>query len=202
MIGNRYDPNRHVGYESSKLYRQRCEDGFWDAFIAGRVVLDIGYRGGTPDALPIVEGAIGVEQDMPGYDGLNLLFPDNSVDTIHASHVLEHVEPSIAYLREWHRVLRIDGTMILMVPHAYLYERRLTVPPSRWSPEHLRSYTPGSLLTEIEQALEPNSYRVEYLADNDVGYYYDIPSDTHPVGCLEIVCVLRKRAVPAWNVEP
>lgn len=197
-----YDPNRRVGYESSKAYRERCEGGFWEAFIAGPTVLDIGYRGGTPNALPIVDGAIGIEQDTPGYDGLNLPYLDESVDTVHASHVLEHVTPETTYLKEWHRVLRIGGTMILMVPHAYLYERRMSVPPSRWSSEHLRAYSPARLLLEIERALAPNSYRVEYFADNDTGYNYAMPTEAHPIGCLEIICVLRKRETPMWKVEP
>lgn len=194
-----HDPNRFVGYESRKAYRRRCETGFWDAFIAGPAVLDIGYRGGINGALPIVDGAIGIEPGYPGYDGVTLPFPDGSIDTIHCSHVMEHLP--IGYICDWFRALRDGGTVIIMVPHAYLYERRLSVPPSRFSPEHLRSYTPGSLLSEIESQLKPNSYRVLHLTDVDDGYDYDLPIEVHPMGCLEIECVLRKRQPPVWNVE-
>lgn len=196
------DPNRPVGYESRKAYRRRCETGFWDAFVRGPVVLDIGYRGGLPDAVPILPGAIGVDMDFPGYNGVWLPFPDNSVDTVHASHVLEHVPSADRCLRDWFRVLRDGGTLILMVPHAYLYERRLSVPPSRWSSEHLRSYTPGSLLDDIESAFAPNTYRVSHLADIDDGYDYGLPITSHPTGSLEIECVLTKRQKPEWDVEP
>lgn len=219
------DPDRPVGYESRKAYRRRCEEGFWDRYVAGPVVLDIGYRGVLADALPIVPGAIGFEVDGHGYnidtppyildhmrrnlelcggryDGLRLPFWDGTVDCVHSSHVLEHLTGAPVFLREWFRVLRVGGTMILFVPHAYLYERRLSVPPSRWSGEHLRSYTPASLLAEVERALEPNSYRVEHLADADDGYDYTLPNEVHPTGCLEIELVLRKRETPAWKVEP
>jgi SAM-dependent methyltransferase len=195
------DPGRLVGFESRKAYRRRCESGFWDRWLRGPNVLDIGFRGGIHDALPIVESAIGIGLDFPGYDGLHLPFPDGWAATVHASHVLEHVAPAEDYLREWFRVIPVGGTMILFVPSAYLYERRLTVPPSRFSPEHLRSYTPASLLAEVEHALEPNTYRVRHLADNDEWYDYSLPIETHPVGCLEIELVLEKITPPVWAVD-
>lgn len=215
------NPNRPVGYESRKAYARRCASGFWDRFIKGPLVLDIGFRGGVHDAVPIVEGAIGVEQDgfvidphtaVPvvmdmlarggTYDGLHLPFANGTVDCVHASHMLEHVLFPEEHLNEWFRILRVGGTMILMVPHAFLYERRMTVPPSRFSPEHFRSYTPADLLLEIERALEPNTYRIRYMEDEDTGYDYSLAADVHPVGGLEIVCVIEKITPPAWRVEP
>ena len=92
--------------------------------------------------------------------------------------------------------------MLLFVPHAYLYERRVTVPPSRWSPEHLRSYSPATLLAQVESALQPNTYRVRHLADNDTNYDYSLPLTVHPRGCLEIELVLQKIQPPDWSVEP
>lgn len=198
----RLDPNRYVGFESSKLYRKRYSSGFWAEHIKGPRVLDIGYRGGRPDALGIVEGAIGVELGQRGYDGLRLPVPDSSIDTVHASHLLEHVEDAAATLREWFRVIRVGGTIILMVPSAYLYERRMTVPPSRWSPEHVRCYSPATLLAAVESALAPNSYRVRHLSDCDDGYDYLLPIDVHPTGALEICLVLEKITPPKWSVEP
>lgn len=195
------DPRRPVGFESRKAYAYRCAR-FWLEHLRETNVIDIGYRGGISDAVPIIAGAMGVELDTPGYDGFHLPVEGGWAWTVHASHVLEHVAPPEDYLREWFRALRVGGTMILFVPSAYLYERRLTVPPSRFSPEHLRSYTPGSLLAEIERALPPNSYRVRHLADNDMGYDYSLPIDMHPVGCLEIELVLEKITPPAWQVEP
>jgi SAM-dependent methyltransferase len=195
------DLNRPVGYESRKSYARRCINGFWDKYLAGPTVVDVGFRGGLADALPIVDGAYGIEQHSPGYDGLHLPFEDGKVDCVHSSHVLEHLNDRPAYLREWHRVLRIGGTMIIFVPHAYLYERRLTVPPSKWSPEHLCSFTPASLLALVESSLLPNSYRVKHLADEDTGYDYGLSSDQHPIGELEISLVLERIQPPSWSVE-
>lgn len=214
--------SRYVGYESSKAYNRRIVDGFWNRFIRGDAVLDIGYRGGRPDAFPICENAIGIELDHPyigaygryswnevtrngekcSYDGLHLPFDDASQDAVHNSHVLEHVADDAASLREWWRVLRVGGHLLTFVPHAFLYERRLTVPPSRWSGEHLRCYTPATLLALVERTLPPNTYRVRHLADNDEGYDYALAPDQHPQGCLEIELVLEKIAPPSWSVEP
>ena len=196
------NPNRRVGFESSKALSRRCSTGFWSRFIPGPAILDIGYRGGIAGALPLCSDAIGIELDYPGYDGLHLPFPDDSQDVVHSSHVLEHVADDAATLREWWRVIRTGGYLITFVPHAFLYERRLTVPPSRWSGEHLRCYTPATLLALVERVLPPNTYRVRHLADNDDGYRYDLPLDWHPEGCLEIEFVLQKIAPPAWQVEP
>jgi SAM-dependent methyltransferase len=196
------DPSRYVGFESSKTYKARCLNGFWDRWIKGPRVLDIGYRGARPDALPIIDGAVGVELGLRGYDGLRLPFPDGSIDTIHSSHLVEHLPDPIASVQEWFRAIRVGGTIIIMVPSAFLYERRLTVPPSRWSPEHVRAFTPASLLALIESALKPNTYRVRHLADEDTGYNYGLPIDVHPTGALEIVCVIEKIIPPKWEVEP
>lgn len=198
----RFDPRAVHGYETSKSYETRLRSGFWQTYVAGPNVLDIGYRGGRGDAQPLCEGATGIELDTPGYDGFRLCYPDGWANTVHASHVLEHVTPTGAYLWEWFRVLKAGGHLLLFVPHAYLYERRLTVPPSRFSPEHLRSFTPASLLAEIEAVLAPNSYRVCWLADNDAGYDYSLPKDSHPVGSLEIECVIQRINPPVWEVDP
>ena len=198
----KFDPDRKVGYESAKLWRQRCASGFWERFITGPNVIDIGYRGHVPDAQPICDGALGLELGQAGYDGFFLPVPDEWADAVVASHLLEHVEPVVDYLREWFRALKPYGHLLLFVPSAYLYERRLTVPPSRFSGEHLAAYTPGKLLTTIEAALLPNSYRIRHLADEDAGYDYSLPKEQHPVGALEISLVLQKIPMPAWTVDP
>lgn len=193
--------DRNVGRESAKAFGARWQEGFWTRYLSGAVVLDIGYRGGD-GAVPILPHAVGIEVGDPNYDGLRLPYADMTVDAVHASHVLEHVPDQVASLREWFRVLKIGGTLVLFVPSAYLYERRLTVPPSLWSGEHLRAYTPSTLLRDVETALAPNIYRVEHLADRDDGYDYDLPPTVHPTGCLEIELVIRRRVPPAWTVEP
>lgn len=193
---------RTVGHEAAKSFAERERSGFWMRYAGGPVVLDVGYRGHVGDAGPVLPHACGIELGDDGYDGLRLPYPDLSVDAVHSSHVLEHVPDPVATLREWHRVLAVGGYMILFVPHAHLYERRATVPPSRWSREHLRCYTPATLLADVEAALRPNTYRVVHLRDNDDRYDYRLPPDVHPAGCYEIELVLRKAREPEWRIDP
>jgi SAM-dependent methyltransferase len=194
--------DRPVGYESRKSFAEKCRSGFWARYVTGPAVLDIGFRGflgeDQPEALPIMPGAIGIDLDYPGYDGMTLPFADESQDAVYSSHCLEHVPHYIQAIQDWYRVLKFGGHMITVVPHAFLYERARR-PPSRWNPDHKRFYTPASLLAEFEQALPPNAYRVRHLADNDAGYDYGVPLDEHPTGCLEIELVIQKLRAPGFG---
>lgn len=190
---------RRVGGEASKSFERRLQEGFWSRYITGPHVLDIGFRGHTEGVVPIVEGAIGVDLDYPGYDGRTLPFADASQDAVFSSHCLEHVADHLHALRDWFRVLRVSGHLIAAVPHAHLYERRRR-PPSQWNTDHKRFYTPAALLAEVETALRPNTYRIRLLEENDEGYAYDTPPDAHPTGCYEIVMVLQKIEPPAWTI--
>jgi len=192
---------RCVGAESRKTFDDKVESGFWQRFMQGPNVLDIGFKGalGALGVVPIAEGAIGIDLDYPGYDGRVLPFAGGSQDTVYSSHCLEHIPHHIQAIQEWHRVVRIGGHIIVVVPSMHLYERRRR-PPSVRNRTHMRFYTPASLLAEFEQALAPNSYRVRHLAENDRGYDYDSDLDAPPLGCYEIEMVIEKIRGPAWEI--
>jgi SAM-dependent methyltransferase len=191
---------RVVGEEIRKSIDAKRQSGFLSRYLSGDKILDIGYRGYVSDVVPVVPQAIGVELDYPGYDGRTLPFGDNTQDAIFASHCLEHIADFISTLREWHRVLRVGGFMVIAVPHQFLYEKR-TGPPSRWNADHKRFYTPASLLAEVESALRPNTYRVRHLIDNDAGFDYSIAPDRHSAGCYEVELVLEKIEAPSWTLD-
>jgi SAM-dependent methyltransferase len=51
-------------------------------------------------------------------DGSDLAdIPDSTYDVLLSSHNLEHFANPVKALREWHRVLRSDGALILIVPY-------------------------------------------------------------------------------------
>jgi SAM-dependent methyltransferase len=186
--------------EVQKTFKLKLLSGFFRRYMSGSVILDVGYKGGHSDAVPIFPHAIGVDLDYPGYDGIRLPFDDVSVDTVFTSHVLEHVPDAQSAIRDWYRVAKVGGFIVCIVPHQYLYERKREW-PSSWSTEHLRFYTPASLLRDFEESLEPNTYRVRHLADNDLQYRYDISPEHHPGGCYEIELVIEKINPPAWRLD-
>lgn len=186
-----------VGTEARKSFSRWMREGFLDRFLFGEYVLDIGYRGYGEDAHPILPWAIGIDLDYPGYDGTRLPFPDNSQDSVFSSHTLEHIPDYAQVLGDWFRVLRPNGHLITIVPHQFLYERRGQL-PSRWNDDHRRFYTSASLLREIEEAIDPISFRVRYLEENDRGFSYDTPPSEHAQGCYEIILVLQKIQRPYY----
>lgn len=191
----------NLGPEARKTYHARVESGFFGRYLSGEHILDIGYKGTNPNAIPIVPHATGIDLDYPGYDGIRLPFPDASQDAVHSSHCLEHIGNYRAALAEWFRVLKVGGYLILTVPHRWLFERKPT-PTSRFGGnEHLRFYTATSLAAEVEEALPAGSYRIRVLRDNDDNFDYTIPPDQPPQGCYEIELVLQKILPPAYAAD-
>ena len=153
--------------------------------------LDIGGKGYLENVHAILPSVTIVGLDYPGYDGHILPFKNNSHDYIYNSHCLEHIEDYREAIREWWRVTKVGGNIIIVVPHQYLYERKTDL-PSKWNEDHKRFYTASSLLREIEDSLPINSFRIRHLRENDEGHTYGIPVEIHADGCYEIECVVQK----------
>lgn len=187
--------------EASKAYPLRLTSGFFSKYCRGNVVLDVGFAGyANPDKRPSLPGAIGVDVHYPGYDGIHLPWPDYSVDCIFSSHCLEHVQFHAEVIRDWHRVLKVGGYIVCMVPSKHLYEKK-RFPPSRYNADHKRFYTASSLVAEFEEALEPNSFRIRHLHENDHAYDYSIGPERHAVGCYEIEIVAERIETPEWTLD-
>lgn len=190
--------NRKVGTESQRTYEDKIKNGFFDTYMKGKG-LDIGYAGYTDGCQSILPDAIGLDINYPNYDGHNLPFPDNSQDYVYSSHCLEHIKDWKYYFQEALRVVKVGGYIVTVVPHQFLYEKKKFL-PSRFNGDHKRYYTPASLLSEVETALEPNSYRVRFLEDGDVGFNYFLGPSTHSDGSYEITLVIEKIQKPDWDI--
>lgn len=119
--------------------------------------------------------------------------------TVLAAHQLHDVADYRGALQAWFAAVATGGHLIIIVPHAFLYERQLELPTSL-NPGQWRLYTPASLMAEVEEALAPNSYRVRLLGDDDAGYDYATPKTAEPAGHSDVLLVLEKIARPAWNL--
>jgi len=186
--------------EAGRAYLHRLRSGFLDRYCRGETVLDVGFAGyDNPERRTSLPRAIGIDLDYPGYDGLRLPFDDGSVDTIFASHVLEHIPFEHAVIRDWFRVLRTGGFIVCMVPSQALYEKRRYL-PSSFNADHKRMYTPASLLRSFEDSLIVNAYRVRHLAENDRDFDYTLGPDVHSTGAYEIELVIEKINPPVWSL--
>jgi GT2 family glycosyltransferase len=73
-----------------------------------------------------------------------LPFDNDSYETIIARHVLEHCVDTVKVLREWGRILKHDGRLVIAVPNEKL---RHTIPMDY---QHVRAFTPESLISQME----------------------------------------------------
>lgn len=190
MYKDNIDLKRPVGEEARKTFKEKVESGFFDKYMSG-VGLDIGGTGYIDNVLPILPGATIVDLDYPNYDGQTLPFDTNSQDYIYTSHCLEHITDYKNAIKEWHRVTKENGFIVISVPHKYLYEKQEFL-PSRYNADHKRMYTASSLLKEIEDSLTPNTFRIRFLNEDDTNHDYIQPYDQHSVWCYEVLVVIEK----------
>lgn len=190
---------RRVGEESSRTYMYKHLTGFFTKYMSGNG-LDIGYAGYLSNIESILPTAIGIDLNYPGYDGEKLPFPDESQDYVYSSHCLEHIKNHCGTIAEWFRVLKVDGHLVTIVPHQFLYEKKAQL-PSNWNEDHKRFYTPAGLLLDVETALEPNTYRVRLLEDGDNSFDYSVGPELHSVGQYEITLVIQKIKPPTWQIK-
>ncbi len=71
-------------------------------------------------------------------DITDIQFPDNSFDVIICNHVFEHVEDDVQAMREFNRVIRPEGWIIISVP--ITAERTFADPNAKTPEDRLRIY--------------------------------------------------------------
>lgn len=118
-----------------------------------RPILDLGCRDDkiSPDA-------IGIDMwDGPGInivgDASNLKwFQRNSINTIFSSHLLEHITFQEQTIKEWCRVLRPNGRLILYLPDPNLYHYDHNNHSVK-NPEHIYEPTLDEVVKFINKAM-------------------------------------------------
>jgi len=124
-------------------------------FIKGKKIVDLGcgYK-------KTVENSIGVDRIPKGEEVPNLYqnsvadvvanvedplpFKDNSIDTIVARHILEHCIDVISTLKNWVKILKPGGRLIIAVPDE---SSEITI---NLNPEHVHVFTPKSMKTLLD----------------------------------------------------
>lgn len=114
--------------ETTKAKSRRLKEGFFEKYTNGKG-LDIGFGGDL-----ISNNAVGFDFEHGDAQYLYGL-TDELYDFVYSSHTLEHMpDPAIA-IKNWFRVLKKGGYLIVYIPHRDLYEKKKTL-PSRFNPTH------------------------------------------------------------------
>jgi SAM-dependent methyltransferase len=129
-------------WEQSKSAKRRFNDGaFHSRYFVGHGI-DIG---GKPDPLAQYVGAFRLmlsvrTWDLEDGDAQYLAgVADNSLDFVHSSHCLEHMVDVNEALRNWIRVLKPNGHLIVTIPDEDLYEQGAW--PSQRNFDHKWTFT-------------------------------------------------------------
>lgn len=172
--------------------------GLAEALRTGRVV-DVSLPD-LPGEDEKLEGAVSVlvKDDVLGGDLLDGLEGEQAYLLVR--NVLHHVKDYRTLLRSAFGKLAVEGWMVITVPHQFLEERKFRQ-PSRYRHASERFYTPASLLFEAQEALDPTTYRVRLLKDDDFGFDYGASLDAVPRGNRRIVLALQRIARPVWADE-
>ena len=199
--------------ECSKSIARRLADvNFTSRYFVGRG-LDLG---GKPDPLILYQELFCRMESVRTWDWEDgdaqflATVPDESIDFIHSSHCLEHlVEPSEG-LKNWLRVLKPGGHLVVTVPDEDMYEQGVF--PSTFNRDHKWTFTvykdaswsdKSINVVELLKSLGPQAdiIKVEQLIST---YRYGLPrydQTLSPVGECGIEFVVRKRPADEVNAK-
>lgn len=173
--GEKYDFIAHESELAMKELKEILDNG-------GKV-LDLGCGGKKID--PRVVGVdirangefgVGYNASIPSAADVEsevtkLPFEDSSIDGILAKHLFEHIEDVVEALREWGRVLKNRGRLVIVCPDPR-YCQAISCDPS-----HLHAFTPKA----IESLLEVTGFYVDRSENVRPGYVGVVSARKVPV---------------------
>lgn len=177
--------------ETSKARLRRVSERFFYNYCHGEGI-DLGCG---DDPLASRYGIVHPFDEEHGDATLCDTIPDERFDFVYASHVLEHLkEPHIA-LRNWWRILKTGGFLIIVVPHRDIYEKKKTL-PSKWNRDHKTFWLPeksdNSDTIGLREFIDKNltGHGWQYLKTVDTNTITD--PDRHSDGEYSIEAVIQK----------
>lgn len=179
----------YIAGETTKAYSRRKKEGFFEKYCNGKG-LDIGFGGDL-----VKKDATGFDFEHGDAQYLSNI-RDNSYDFVYSSHTIEHLSNPDVAIKNWFRVLRPNGFLIIYAPHRDLYEKKKTL-PSRFNPTHLHFFLPDrdeepdtiGILQLIERSLK--NYELIYIKVCNEGFTITDPT-IHSDGEYSIEVVLKK----------
>ncbi len=190
---------------SKSIHRRLFDPNFLRKYFVGEG-LDIG---GKPDPLALYKELFPLMTrvrtwDWEDGDAQFLRGVENeSIDFVHSSHCLEHLVDPVEGLRNWFRVIRENGYLVISVPDEDLYEQGIF--PSIYNRDHKwtftiykkKSWSDRSInLLEMVTNLDPAAelVRIEQLSST---YRFELPrfdQTLTPIAECGIEMIIRKRS--------
>ena len=117
---------------NARAYGRRIREGFYRNYIFGKG-LDIG----CPTYKRAISPNVDLWDSKLGDGDATFLFgvKDNKYSFVLASHILEHLEDRETALKNWIRVLKPGGHLIITVPERDLFEEKREL-PSEYNHDH------------------------------------------------------------------
>lgn len=190
--------------ETGKSVQRRLHDAaFLTRYFRGEGI-DIGAG---PDPLGMYMGLFPLLRDVRRWDvndgdaqamdGV----PDLRYDLVHSSHCLEHLADPAEAVRNWFRIVRPNGHLVVLVPDEDMYEQGEW--PSTFNADHLwtfatykaRSWSPRSVnVFDLLRPLGPAAdiVKVERLVASFREGMYRFDQTRTPVGECAIEFVVRR----------
>lgn len=165
-----------MGSEQSKATKRRFDDGlFHSRYFVGEGI-DIG---GGSDSLEHHSYAFRMIKkvdtwDVPQGDAQYMIgVKDNRYDFVHSSHCLEHMVDPYTAFKNWIRITKPGGFLIVTVPEEKMYERGIW--PSKSNSDHKWSFVIGhsrhsmsksiSILEFLYRFSEIDVEKIELISD-------------------------------------
>jgi SAM-dependent methyltransferase len=149
-----WTPEKSCGYEVRKV-RERVVP-----YLHG-VILDVGCGPEKVCAeaigLDFQSDAANIQMDISNPESLRL-FGDQAADVVFSSHFLEDIHDYQGMLKEFWRILKVDGVLILYLPHKDLYPN---VGQEGANPWHKHDFVPEDILSCLPGFVERNEIRAE-----------------------------------------
>ncbi|MEO0329228.1 MAG: class I SAM-dependent methyltransferase [Pseudomonadota bacterium] len=191
--------------ELSKSIARRLNDSRFSRYYFKGDGVDIG---GAPDPLVIYQELFPLMTNCRTWDlddgdaQFMESVADNTFDFVHSSHCLEHVHDPFEALKNWLRVLKPGGYIVVTIPDEDLYEQGVWPPqfnldhkktftlfkPNSWAPDSVNVIDMISAL-----GLEADCEKLELLNST---YRFSLPrydQTSTPVGECAIEIIIRKR---------
>jgi SAM-dependent methyltransferase len=178
--------------ETQKSHAHRLQEGWFEKYAPeDKIGLDLGCHKDPLNKTFRRWDLIFGDSDATFLEGV----PDNLYHTVYASHLLEHLDDPVLALKNWYRVLKPEGYLIVIVPHRDLYECKKEL-PSYWAPEHKFYYLPNtseppctrSFFSTINEAIPEANIVLFRVLDKE----YHRENQGHPQGEYAIEAIIKK----------